>query len=160
MTDVKKKYYPETVADGIFGAWFLNYEINGVTWTLAIEMWGSFFVFLLAETVVFYQMRWTLYLWIIFFLYLTKFTDAYKLTNYHVHWDNGNHLQFLIVKYFPLFTFGVIFSDIEHLTKGYGRPLDGLRNLNFWVKIPINLAFIAIFIIFGGLAADATVKSK
>ena len=56
--------------------------------------------------------------------------------------------------YLPLFLIGVIFSDIEHLSKGFGRPLDALRNINFWVKIPINLAFIVIFMFYGSLLGE------
>ena len=53
-----------------------------------------------------------------------------------------------------MFTYGLIFSDIEHLTKGFGRPLDAIRNMNFWVKIPINLFLIILFMFYGSLLPD------
>ena len=62
--------------------------------------------------------------------------------------------------YLPVFVFGVIFSDIEHLTKGFGRPLDAIRNINFWVKIPINLVFITIFVVYGSQTESSTCAAK
>ena len=56
-----------------------------------------------------------------------------------------------MILYFELFVFGIILSDIEHLTKGFGRPLDALRNLSIWWKIPLNLVLIVIFLIYGSL---------
>ena len=87
MNSVKKKYYPEVVADGIFGVWFLEKDINSVTWSLAIELWASFFVFILAETVVFYQHRWAIYLAVLTFLFVPFYTDKFGVTDYHVHYS-------------------------------------------------------------------------
>jgi len=55
--------------------------------------------------------------------------------------------------YLPFFTFGVLFCDVENL-KEIGRPLDAIRNLNFWIKIPINLALIFLFISYGSILTD------
>ena len=121
---------------------------------MAIELWASFFVFLLAETVVFYKHRWAIYLAITTFLFVPYYTDKFNLTDYSVHFKKGMTLQYGLVMYLPLFLIGVIFSDIEHLSKGFGRPLDALRNINFWVKIPINLVFIVIFMFYGSLLGE------
>jgi hypothetical protein len=54
LVNVKNKKYPSVLSDGLIGAWFGDRAINGVTWTLAIELWASYYVFILSETVVFY----------------------------------------------------------------------------------------------------------
>ena len=88
------------------------------------------------------------------------YTDKFNLTDYSVHFKKGMTLQYGLVMYLPLFLIGVIFSDIEHLSKGFGRPLDALRNINFWVKIPINLVFLTIFVVYGSQTESSTCASK
>lgn len=44
-----------------------------------------------------------------------------------------------------------MFSDVEHLPKGSGRPLDAIRDLNFFIKIPINLILLVIFMFYGSV---------
>jgi hypothetical protein len=46
------------------------------------------------------------------------------------------------------------------LTKGMGRPLDSIRDLNFWVKIPINLTFLAIFMLWGSIMSNGNCSNK
>jgi hypothetical protein len=88
LNSVKKKYYPEVISDGLFGVWFMNKDINIVTWTLAIELWASFYVFIVSETVVFYSARWVQYLALLLFLFIPIYTDKYELTDYGVHYKD------------------------------------------------------------------------
>ena len=95
-----------------------------------------------------------MYLLLLLFLYIPTITDRYEWTSYNtydVKKQNGEDLVSAIIVNLPLFVFGVILSDIEHLTKGMGRPLDAMRNLSIWVKIPINLVLIFMFMSYGSL---------
>lgn len=142
------------IEDGTIGVWFGNNDYTYVTWTLSVELWASFYVFLLAETVVFYQNRWILYLLPILFLYIPRITDDAGLTHYKFRAEeNTSFLDVNLRAYLPLFTYGVAFSDLENLSK-YFRPLDSMRDLNFWIKIPINLALIFLFVSYGSLMPD------
>ena len=52
----------------------------------------------------------------------------------------------------PIFFVGVIIADMETIPTG--RPLDWLRNLSIWWKIPINLILFTIFITYGSYGGD------
>lgn len=55
----------------------------------------------------------------------------------------------------PTFAWGVIFADIETINIYGRRPLDVLRKLNIWAKIPLNLFLFALFVIFGAVDIEA-----
>lgn len=61
--------------DTIIGTWFGNNDYACVTWTLGVELWASFYVYLLAETVVFYRNRWILYAASILILFIPRITE-------------------------------------------------------------------------------------
>ena len=48
----------------------------------------------------------------------------------------------------PTFAFGVIFADIESININGRRPLDVIRKLPLWAKIPFNLFLFTIFFVF------------
>lgn len=58
-----------------------------------------------------------------------------------------------IVIHFPVFFFGVIIADLETF-KEY-RPLDTLRELSIWWKIPINLVLFFVSVSFGSYSNNA-----
>ncbi len=58
-----------------------------------------------------------------------------------------------IVFHFPVFFFGVIIADLETF-KEY-RPLDTLRDLNIWWKIPINVVLFFVAVSFGSYSNNA-----
>lgn len=82
MKKIKGKHYPELILDGLIGTWFGNNDYSYVTWTLSVELWASYFVFIVAETVVFYKYRWILYVSILLFLYIPRITDDLGYTHY------------------------------------------------------------------------------
>jgi len=51
----------------------------------------------------------------------------------------------------PTFAWGVIFADIETININGRRPLDVLRKMSIWVKIPFNLFLFALFVVFGSV---------
>lgn len=116
LKKVKLKYYYEVILDGLLGTWFGVADYTYVTWTLTVELWGSYFCFFLAETVVFYRYRYWLYLAVFATLYTGRLLDDLNVT----HWgftakENNSKLDVNLRAYLPLFTFGVIFSDVENL---------------------------------------------
>lgn len=54
-------------------------------------------------------------------------------------------------QHLPTFAWGVIFADIETININGRRPLDVIRKLSIWWKIPLNLFLFAIFCIFGSV---------
>jgi peptidoglycan/LPS O-acetylase OafA/YrhL len=56
-----RKTWSDAFMDGLFGVWFANDDKNDTwltpTWTLSIELWATFLVYLLAQTVRFYKGR-------------------------------------------------------------------------------------------------------
>ena len=61
-----------------------------------------------------------------------------------------------IVFHWPVFFFGVIIADLE--TFKDHRPLDTLRDLSIWWKIPINLVLLFIALSFGTYSYNSTCK--
>jgi uncharacterized phage-like protein YoqJ len=72
---VKQKYIWELFLDTIIGTWFGNNDYACVTWTLGVELWASFYVYLLAETVVFYRSRVYIYGAVILMLIIPRITE-------------------------------------------------------------------------------------
>ena len=52
--------------------WFGNDHWNGVEWTLSVELWGSFLVYLVLITLYNYKNRYTLYIGLIAFFILAQ----------------------------------------------------------------------------------------
>jgi peptidoglycan/LPS O-acetylase OafA/YrhL len=75
LKKVKVKNIWELFLDAIIGTWFGNNDYACVTWTLGVELWASFYVYLLAETVVFYRSRWVLYTAAILILFIPRITE-------------------------------------------------------------------------------------
>ena len=84
-----------------------------------------------------------IYILALSFVFIPEITDNIHQTNYHLR-D--------IVKHIPVFFFGVIFADLENLKPT--RPLDWLRNLSIWWKIPINLFLFIVIISWGSYSGD------
>jgi hypothetical protein len=58
-----------------------------------------------------------------------------------------------IVFHIPVFFFGVMIADLETF-KEY-RPLDTLRDLSIWWKIPINFVLLFISLSYGSYSNNA-----
>ena len=48
LNPIKKKDFLNLIFDGLFGCWFGDYSYTVAAWTLSVELWSSFFVYLLA----------------------------------------------------------------------------------------------------------------
>jgi hypothetical protein len=65
-------------------------------------------------------------------------TDGVGFTHYEIS---------RIIEHIPIFFIGVIIADME--SDPHSRPLDSIRNLNWYWKIPINLVLLFIFFTYG-----------
>ena len=152
---VKPKSFFEFVIDGTIGVWFMNTDYAGLTWTLSVELLASYFIYCLALVPIHYHGRFYVYAFTLVFLYLPRLTDAYQITQYGFDSMYEVKPSFLYDKavrmHIPTFAWGVIFADIDSINVNGRRPLDVLRKLNIWAKIPLNLFLLTIFIVFGAV---------
>lgn len=51
---IKRKNFATLVLDGLIGTWFGNNDYTVVTWTLSIELWATFLIYLLAFVTIEY----------------------------------------------------------------------------------------------------------
>lgn len=152
---VKPKSFFEFLIDGTIGVWFMNTDYAGLTWTLSVELLASYFIYLLALVPIHYEGRWYLYALTLIFFYLPRITDAYQVTQYGFDSMYEVKPSFLYDKavrmHIPTFAWGVVFADIDTININGRRPLDVIRKLNIWAKIPLNLFLFAIFVVFGSV---------
>lgn len=76
--------------------------------------------------------------------------------------ENNSKIDVNLRAYLPLFTFGVIFSDVENLKlpKGELVPFEKMRQLAWYWKIPINLALAILFTFYGSTIEQETCKKR
>ena len=139
---IKKKTFYDLMMDSLFGTWFGDASWSGATWTLSIELFATFFIYLFCQTSTQYRNRYFLYFIIIGFVFFPEISDSYDMTKYRLP---------ELVKYIPIFFFGVAFADIETHPS---RPLDRVRELSIWWKIPLNTALIIIIVSWGSYSGD------
>ena len=114
---------------------------------MGIELFASFFIYIIAFTVVNYRQRlFFVYLPILVFIFSAQFTDRFGITKYKV-------TEAII--HFPMFLIGTIFADMECYPKGQ-RPLDSLRDLNLGLSILRNVLLLAILLCYGAYPGDST----
>lgn len=141
---IKNKTFGEFVIDQLFVTWFGGDDWSTATWTMSIELFATFFIYLISQTSVNYRNRFWVYIATLLFFFIPQFTDEYKWTSYKM----GK-----IVFHIPVFFFGVMIADLETF-KEY-RPLDTLRDLSIWWKIPINFVLLFISLSYGSYSNNA-----
>lgn len=156
LSHIKAKKWPQLILDGLIGTWFGNNDYAYVTWTLSVELWATYFVFILAQVVVHYKNRYILYIIVLLFLYIPRITDDLAYTNYQfLPKSNTSYLDCNLRAFIPYFTYGVLFADIENLRESV--PFDVLRyDIAWYWKIPINLVLVFLFFSYGSLTMWAT----
>ena len=131
-------------------------DYNQATWTLSVELFASYWIFLLAFVAIHYRGRYWLYVLILTFLYVPRITDAYHYTNFgfqSMHSVPKNRLfDTAIRQNMPLFFIGVMFCDLEHDPKI--RRLDTLRNLPWYFKVPVNISLIILFFFYASVEEE------
>lgn len=139
---LKNKSFGQVIWAGTLETWWGGNSIMVQTWTLHIEFWASFFVYLVALTAHNYKYRFFFYTAIITFFYSMTYIGFLNLTYYKVEFA-------AIPNQLPLFVFGAALADMEMMVE---RPLDKLRNLHWGYKIPVELSLWAMFLIWGSAA--------
>ena len=56
-----------------------------------------------------------------------------------------------IRQHLSTFAWGVIFADFDTININGRRPLDVLRKMSIWLKIPFNLFLFSLFVAFGSV---------
>jgi len=56
-----------------------------------------------------------------------------------------------LMTHLPIFVVGVAFADMESMKR---RPLDAIRRLSIWWKIPLNALLLAIFVTYGSWTGE------
>jgi peptidoglycan/LPS O-acetylase OafA/YrhL len=160
LVEIKQKSgFLEFLLDSLIGTWYGNNDYAYVTWTLTVELWATYFVYIVAQTVVWYRHRYILYIIILLFIYIPRISDDLKLTEYQFRADqNTSRLDLNLRSFLPYFTYGVAIADSENL-KG-DLPLNALRKLDWWWKIPINLVLVFIFLSYGSMTIPETCKKR
>jgi len=80
----KKKNFGHLIIDGLVGTWFGDTSYTVATWTLSIELFATFFIYLVAFTAVNYRARYTIYLGIFVFIFTAQISKEYDFTNYGI----------------------------------------------------------------------------
>jgi len=93
-------------------------------------------------------------------IYIGRITDDLKITDYYFDDSKPNdHYETLIKWYLPVFTYGLIYLDLDCPAKG-PRALDYIRDLNGWCKILINVPLFLIFLFYGSITPEADNLSR
>lgn len=150
---IKTKTFFELILDGTIGTWLNNKDYTYASWTLSIELWATFFVYLIANTVIHYQRRWAIYLALFVFFITPMVTDAYKYTKYHISKKNTP-----LFWHMPIFLIGVVLSDMEHVYYKGKRPLDYIREWNIWWSIVRNVVLLFLFVSYGSYDGEHRCK--
>ena len=131
--------YLDFTYDATFGVWQGVTYWNGVVWTLRIELQATFFVYILALTVVEYQKRVLIYIAAILFYWLPKGMD---LTSRNL--DGNLNVD---ATYYPFFIIGMMLADLESMPS---KPLDSIRSWNKPKTAIRDTILLFLAISFGG----------
>ena len=132
--------------DGLIGTWLGDNSYTIAAWTLEIELIATFFVYLLAQTLIAYKGRYYLYVLVCLFIFIPQIAEANG-------WVIKDHKLSRMVLHFPMFFIGVFFSDLENSMKDW-RPLDALRWSNLCLCILRNLFLLLLFFTYGSYIGE------
>ena len=110
LNKIKRKNPGIFLVDVLMGCWVGDTSYFIAQWTLGIELFASFFIYLIAFTVVHYRMRlFFVYIPVATFLGIIQMTNDFLLTEYKI--TKG-------MTHFPMFLVGVWLADSECYPKG------------------------------------------
>ena len=126
----------------LLGVWYGKWNYVIVTWTLTIEFWGTFLVYLVALTAHNQKGRYFFYTAILTFFFTMEYIGYLNLSSFELS---------EIVQKMEYFVIGVVFADLETMVN---RPLDRIRNLHWGYRVPIELVLVTLFLIWGSALSD------
>jgi len=103
---IKNKTFADLIYAGTLETWYGGWSWIEPTWTLSVEMWATFLIYLVAFTGHQYRGRFFFYLGIIVFFMSMDSLGYFNLVSYAVSRP---------VKQIPYFIIGVAFSDMENM---------------------------------------------
>ena len=144
--------------DGFVGTWFGNNDYTVVTWTLSIELWASFLVYLVALVTIEYNYRYVIYIIISTIIWGACAADAYNITDYGVgrgkNGDGKGRMVFMI----PIFFIGTLICDSEQIFRTW-RPLDYVRRWGTCLSVLRNIVLLIMFFAYGSYIGKSTCES-
>jgi peptidoglycan/LPS O-acetylase OafA/YrhL len=72
---MESKSFSNMLITSFAGVWFGDDHWNGPEWTLSVELWGSFLVYLLVITAYNYTNRYLIYTGVILFFILSQIAE-------------------------------------------------------------------------------------
>jgi len=81
---LKHKTFMSLIRDCFWGTWFGDDSWTTATWTMSIEFFATFFVYLLSQTAVKYRYRFLGYLLAVIFILFPISTNQTGLTQYKI----------------------------------------------------------------------------
>lgn len=139
---IKGKGFGDLLWAAMLETWWGGWSFMAPTWTLGIEFWATFMIYLVALTGHNYQGRFFFYVSIIIFFFSMQYIGFLNLTYYKVN---------MFLYQLPYFFIGIVFSDMENMVD---RPLDKIRNLHWSIKIPVNITLLFMFLVWGSSGSE------
>ena len=140
---IKNKTFLSLLYTAMFEIWAgISISFLEPCWTLGIEFWATYLIYIVAFTAHAYRGRFFFYAAIIFFFWTVEYLGFLNL----IPWKVGR-----MHTHMPYFLIGCALSDLENMVD---RPLDKIRNLHWGWKIPLNALLITIFFVWGSVAHE------
>ena len=139
---IKGKGFGDLLWAAMLETWWGGWSFMAPTWTLGIEFWATFMIYLIALTGHNYKGRFFFYVSIIIFFFSMQYIGFLNLTYYKVN---------MFLYQLPYFFIGIVFSDMENMVD---RPLDKIRNLHWSIKIPVNITLLFMFLVWGSSGSE------
>ena len=110
LNRIKRKNFGIFLEDVLIGCWIGNTDYFIAQWTLGIELFASFFIYLIALTIVNYRQRlFFVYMPVMIFIFAARICDRLLITEYKL--GKG-------VLHFPMFLIGMLIADAECYPSG------------------------------------------
>lgn len=145
---IKGKDFRIVLKDSFVDTWKGSIDYNSAYWTLYIELYASFAVYIVAYIASTFskdnKWRYAVYLAIPVLVWTIMLSDSFNLTNIGIKTSQDQGAR-KIMAFLPVFLLGSLLCDLECNDKT-NRPLDKLRNLssNMTIIRDVVLLFLAL----------------
>ena len=129
----------QVIADSLFGVWMGQNDYFSATWTIGIELFASYVVYMVAVMMMHTERPRVVLSGIIALLMIPQITDAYEITHYNV-----SKFQF----HLPIFLVGTLLSYSEAHPEAKGL-FDKIRNWGYLASGLRNTFLFTLFFVYG-----------